>query len=51
MYEDAVRDWCDMTELEEIKRGPTLKGVLHGDAAQHKDSLDRAKLATKEGVD
>eukprot|EP00439_Symbiodinium_sp_Y106_P027352 s5547_g3.t1 len=36
-YEEAIDDdWCDMTELDNDKRGPTLWNRLEGKAAIHK---------------
>ena len=40
-FEDAIDDWCDITELEAEKRGPALRNRLEGDAAQYKRLLDR----------
>ena len=31
-FEDAIDDWCDITELEPEKRGPALRNRLEGDA-------------------
>ena len=33
-FEDAIDDWCDITELEPEKRGPALRDRLEGDAQQ-----------------
>ena len=35
-FEDAIDDWCDITELEPEKRGPALRNRLEGDALQYK---------------
>ena len=43
-FEDAVDDWCDITELEPEKRGPALRNRLEGEARQHKKLLDREML-------
>ena len=43
-FEDAIDDWCDITELEAEKRGPALRNRLEGDAAQYKRLLDRELL-------
>ena len=43
-YEDAIDDWCDITELEPEKRGPALRNRLEGEAAIHKRLLDRERL-------
>ena len=42
-FEDAVDDWCDITELEAEKRGPALRNRLDGDAAQYKRLLELLK--------
>ena len=39
-FEDAIDDWCDITELEPEKPGPALRNRLEGDAAQYKRLLD-----------
>ena len=31
-FEDAIDNWCDITELEPEKRGPALRNRLEGDA-------------------
>ena len=43
-FEDAIDDWCDITELEPEKRGPALRNRLEGDAQQYKRLLDRDML-------
>ena len=43
-YEDAIDDWCDITELEDEKRGPALRNRLEGEAAVYKRVLDRDAL-------
>ena len=43
-YEDAIDDWCDITELDNDKRGPALRNRLEGEAAIHKRFLDRERL-------
>ena len=43
-FEDAIDDWCDITELEAEKKGPALRNRLEGDAAQYKRLLDRDLL-------
>ena len=50
-YEQLIDDWCDITTLDESKRGPSLKTRLTGLAAVQKESLDRTKLAAQDGVD
>ena len=50
-FEDAIDDWCDITELEPEKRGPALRNRLEGDALQYKRLLDRDMLRDpNEGV-
>ena len=50
-FEDAIDDWCDITELEAEKRGPALRDRLEGDASQYKRLLDRELLRDpNEGV-
>eukprot|EP00438_Fugacium_kawagutii_P029373 Skav202091 [mRNA] locus=scaffold513:194559:195140:- [translate_table: standard] len=43
-FEDAIDDWCDITELEVEKRGPALRNRLEGDAAVYKRVLDRDRV-------
>ena len=43
-FEDAIDDWCDITELEPERRGPALRNRLEGDADQYKRLLDRELL-------
>jgi len=43
-YEEAIDDWCDITELEREKRGPALRNRLEGEAAVYKPLLDRDLL-------
>ena len=50
-YEQSIYDWCDVTELDEEKRGPELKNQLYGEAAQYKPLFDRDLLKTEDGVD
>ena len=50
-FEDAIDDWCDITELEPEKRGPAWTNRLEGDALQYKRLLDRDMLRDpNEGV-
>ena len=44
VFEDAIDDWCDITELEPEKRGPALRNGLEGEAQQYKRLLDRDML-------
>ena len=43
-FEDAIDDWCDITELEAERRGPASRNRLERDAAQYKRLLDRELL-------
>ena len=43
-YEEAIDDWCDITELDPEKRAPALRNRLDGDAAIYKSLLDRDLL-------
>ena len=43
-YEDAIDDWCDITELDGDKRGPALRNRQEGEAAIHKRLLGRDRL-------
>ena len=47
-YEEAIDDWCDITELEPEKRGPALRNRLEGEAAIYKSLLDRERLRNAE---
>ena len=49
-FEDAIDDWCDITELDEEKRVPALRNRLEGDAAIYKKILGRDALNKDEGV-
>ena len=50
-YEQSIYDWCDVTELDETKRGPELKNQLYGLAVQYKPLLNRDDLVQEDGVD
>ena len=43
-FEDAIDDWCDITELEAERRGPALRNRVEGDAPQYQRLLDRELL-------
>ena len=43
-FEEAVEDWCDLTELAPEKQTPALKQRLEGEAAVYKPLLDRDLL-------
>ena len=48
-FEDAIDDWCDITELESEKWGPALRNRLEGEAAVYKRLLDRDDLRQPQG--
>ena len=48
-FEDAIDDWCDITELEQEKWGPALRNRLEGEAAVYKRLLDRDDLRQPNG--
>ena len=48
-FEDAIDDWCDITELEPEKPGPALRNRLEGEAQQYKRLLDREMLRDPNG--
>ena len=43
-FEDAIDDWCDITQLETEKWGPALRNRLEGEASVFKRLLDREEL-------
>ena len=43
-YEEAIDDWCGVTELDADKRGPALRNRLDGEAAVYKSLFDRDRL-------
>ena len=47
-YEEAIDDWCDITELDAHKRGPALRNNLVEYAATYKAYLDRERLIDPE---
>ena len=49
-YEEFIKDWLDLTVLEETKRGPALKNRLVGDAEMYKGLLNREPLKAADGV-
>ena len=50
-FEDAIDDWCNITELEAKKGGRTLRNRLGRDAVHYKRFLDREMLRDpNEGV-
>ena len=48
-YEEAIDDWCDVTELDAEKRGPALRNRLEGDASVYRTLLDRELLRNAAG--
>ena len=48
-FEDAIDDWCDITELETEKWGPALRNRLEGEASVYKRLLDRDELRQPNG--
>ena len=48
-FEDAIDDWCDITELESEKWGPALRKRLEGKASVYKRLLDRDELRQPNG--
>ena len=48
-FEDAIDDWCDITELESEKWGPALRNRLEGEASVFKGLLDREELGQPNG--
>ena len=48
-FEDAIDDWCDITELEAKKWGPALRNRLEGEASVFKRLLDREELRQPNG--
>ena len=48
-FEDAIDDWCDITELEAEKWGPAIRNRLEGEASVYKRLLDREQLREPNG--
>ena len=48
-FEDAIDDWCDITELESEKWGPALRNRLEGEASVYKRLLGRDDLRQPNG--
>ena len=48
-FEDAIDDWCDITELESEKWGPALRNRLEGEAAVYKRLFDGDELRQPNG--
>ena len=49
-FEEMVADWVDITQVEEAKRGPSLKARLTGPAREYRHELDRNELRGPGGV-
>ncbi len=50
-YEEAIDDWCDITEISKEKQAPALRNWLEGEAAIYKPLLNRERLRdAAEGV-
>ena len=47
-YSDAVEAWCDLTNVEAKRRGPTIAARLSGRAELFKERLDRERLKDPE---
>ena len=47
-FEDAIDDWCDISELDEVRRLPTPRKRLEGDATIYNKTVDRDQLKSKE---
>ncbi len=43
-YEEAIDNWCDVTEVPAAKHGPSLRNRLVGEAAIYQKYLDRDLL-------
>ena len=48
-FEDAIDDWCDITELETEKWGPAFRNRLEGEASVYKRLVDRDELRQPNG--
>ena len=48
-FEDAIDDWCDITELEAEKWGPALRNRLEGEASVFKRLPDKEELRQPNG--
>ena len=44
IYEEYVRDWCDITSIDKDKQGPLLRERLTGEALVYKPQMDKEKL-------
>ena len=43
-HDEASDEWCDITELDPVNRGPALRSRLEGEAAIYKYMLYRERL-------
>ena len=50
IFEELVLDWCDITVIDEDKRGAHLRNRLTGDAIVYKPQMDKEKLKGAGGV-
>ncbi len=48
VYEKAVQDWLDLTDLDRERRGPALRARLQGSALIYKDLFERERLRDPE---
>ena len=51
VFEELVRDWCDITSIDVKQRGPHLRNRLTGSAIAFKPQFDKAKLKEEDGVE
>ena len=49
-FEEMVADWVDITQIEEAKRGPSLRARLTGPAREYRHELNRGSLKGPNGV-
>ena len=47
-FEDAIDDWCNITQLDKEKRRSALPNRFDGDATIYQKILDRGQLKSKE---
>ena len=51
VFEELVRDWCDITSIDVKQRGPHLRKRLTGSAIVFKPQFDKTKLKEADGVE
>ena len=51
VFEELVRDWCDITSIDVKQRGPHLRNRLTGSAIVFKPQFDKTKLKEEDGVE